>query len=264
MMDKMKADYKIDATNVYITGLSAGGAMTAVMIACHPDQFAGAGICSGLPHRTATTLSEAFTAMYVGNDVNMSPTDWGNRVRNETQYSGRYPKVSIWHGAADKTVVPVNEQELMEQWTAVHKIDRIPDFHTNIQLAACTVTNNVYKDKQGNALVETYVISGMDHATAIDPGSKPEQGGVPSQYVKDEGIFSSYHMARFWGLIRTPPESGCNVPAKERKDAVLKLLGGADAATVANGIVTDPAVTVEVLESWKQKFIDAGTEALAP
>src|SRR5262245_39160038 len=53
MVDKMKADHGIDSSRVFATGLSAGGAMTSVMLATYPDVFAGGGIVAGLPYGCA-------------------------------------------------------------------------------------------------------------------------------------------------------------------------------------------------------------------
>src|SRR5882757_2300932 len=50
MVEKMVSDFQIDPTRVFITGLSAGGAMTSVMLATYPDVFAGGAVVAGLPY----------------------------------------------------------------------------------------------------------------------------------------------------------------------------------------------------------------------
>jgi poly(hydroxyalkanoate) depolymerase family esterase len=57
MVDKMKSDHGIDPNRVFVTGLSAGGAMTSVMLATYPDVFAGGGIIAGLPYGCANDPS---------------------------------------------------------------------------------------------------------------------------------------------------------------------------------------------------------------
>ncbi len=63
MVDRTTSDYPVDAGRIFVTGLSAGGAFAAVMLATYPEVFAGGAILSGLPYRCATTVSAAFGCM---------------------------------------------------------------------------------------------------------------------------------------------------------------------------------------------------------
>jgi poly(hydroxyalkanoate) depolymerase family esterase len=71
IVDKMKSDHNIDSKRVYVTGLSAGGAMTSVMLATYPDVFAAGGIIAGLPYRCAESLSDALQCMGTGHPSNL-------------------------------------------------------------------------------------------------------------------------------------------------------------------------------------------------
>jgi feruloyl esterase len=64
MIDKMVLDHGINPARVFVTGLSAGGAMTSVMLATYPDVFAGGAIVAGLPYGAATTVQQAFETMF--------------------------------------------------------------------------------------------------------------------------------------------------------------------------------------------------------
>ena len=91
MVDKMKADYSIDGGRVFVTGLSAGAAMTHVMAAAYPDVFSGAAIMAGIPYKCATTMTDAFSCMSPG----ASKTDaaWGDLVRGAySGYTRRLPE----------------------------------------------------------------------------------------------------------------------------------------------------------------------------
>ena len=46
---------------VYVTGLSAGGGMTAVMLAAYPELFAGGAIIAGIPYKCANDAIEALS-----------------------------------------------------------------------------------------------------------------------------------------------------------------------------------------------------------
>lgn len=210
MVDRMIADHGIASSRVYITGLSAGGAMTAVMLATYPDVFAGGAIVAGLPYRCAGGQSAAFSCMNPGTDL--SPAQWGDRVRAASSWTGPWPIVSIWHGDADFTVRPVNQTELLEQWTDVHGIDRTADVSETIG----GYPRRVYRDAGGTARVETWTITGMGHGTPVDPGTGETQCGTAGAYLLDVNLCSSYYIARFFGLDDldgVPPTATITAPA---------------------------------------------------
>jgi poly(hydroxyalkanoate) depolymerase family esterase len=194
MVDHTIANHGIDTNRIFVTGLSAGGAMTAVMMAAYPEVFAGGAIMAGIPYRCANNMTSGFSCM---SGVNKTPAQWGDLVRGASSHTGPWPVLSVWHGSSDFTVKDVNMNELMEQWTNVHGIDQIADATSTVGKA----TRKQYKDAGGAVRVETWSISGMGHATAIDPGSAAEQCGVVGAYASDQDICSSYHAALFWGII---------------------------------------------------------------
>ncbi|MBM7113601.1 PHB depolymerase family esterase [Archangium primigenium] len=199
MVDKMKADHSIDGRRVFVTGLSAGAAMTHVMAATYPDVFAGGAVMAGIPYKCATTMTQGFSCMSPGSDK--TPADWASLVRGAySGYSGPYPRMSFWHGTSDYTVKNSNQNEGMEQWTAVHGLSQTPSVSETVS----GYPHKVYKDGAGNALVETYDLTGMGHGTAIDPSTKFPGGsaacGTAGAYVLATKICSTWHVARFFGL----------------------------------------------------------------
>lgn len=210
MIERMRADHGSAAGRVYVTGLSAGGAMTAALLAVYPDLFAGGAVVAGLPYRCATGSAAAFSCMSPGSDL--SPAQWGDKVRAATAHAGPWPIVSIWHGDADYVVRPMNQAELMQQWTDVHGIDQSAD----VQDTVAGHAHRVYRDAAGRARVETYAIAGMGHGTPVDPGNGETQCGTAGAYVLDADICSSYYIARFWGLDDldpNPPQVALTAPA---------------------------------------------------
>jgi len=101
MIARMAGDYKVDPHRIFVTGLSAGGAMTSVMLATYPEVFAGGAIIAGLPFGVATNVREALNGMY------QSPSrpagELGDLVRKASGHKGPWPKISVWHGSADRT-----------------------------------------------------------------------------------------------------------------------------------------------------------------
>lgn len=218
MIDAMKADHGIDSTKVFVTGLSAGGAMTAVMLATYPEVFAGGAVIAGLPYRCATSESEAMSQC-LRPGKNLSPVQWGSLVRNASPHTGPWPKVSIWHGSADTTVAPMNAAELVDQWTNVHGIDRTPDITDTVQ----GHTHEVFTDAGGKPQVEIYTIAGMGHGTPVDPGPEPDQCGRAGAFILDAGICSSLQIARFWGLGQPPDGGNGNGPQVDRAKLLERL-----------------------------------------
>lgn len=206
MVDYMKANYSIDSNRVFITGLSAGAAFSVVMLATWPDVFKAGAIMAGVPYRCATDVNGAFECMNPGRDK--TPQQWGDLVRNAySGYSGPYPRVSIWHGDADTTVYPINQRELMEQWTNVHGTDQTPDIETTVN----GYPYKAYKNSAGKIVIETYTITGMQHGTAIDPQWNYPNSSTPcgqaGAFILDTNICSTYYAAKFFGLDNSDNEA---------------------------------------------------------
>ncbi|SHL42452.1 extracellular catalytic domain type 1 short-chain-length polyhydroxyalkanoate depolymerase [Actinacidiphila paucisporea] len=203
MVTHAVTQYGSDGRRVYVTGLSAGGGMTADLLADYPDVFAGGAVDSGLPAQCATSLSAASTCQY--GSVNLTPAQLGDKVRaSDPGYQGPWPRVAIWQGASDYTVYPVNGTELRDQWTNVWGVGQTA---SSTQALPGGTTLSVYNDPSGKPAVQLYQIAGMAHGLAVDPGSGTEQCGTAGSYYLDT-ICSSYYTARFWGLDGSTPPGG--------------------------------------------------------
>ncbi|GAA3832934.1 PHB depolymerase family esterase [Sphaerisporangium flaviroseum] len=182
--------YQLDATRVYVTGLSAGGAMAAVMLATYPDLFTAGSIVSGLPYRCSPPASTS-TCQYSG--VDKTPAAWGDLVRNAYPgYTGRRPRVAIWHGQSDAVVVPKNGIELRDQWTNVLGVSQTP-------VSSESLPAGTTLEKYGADMVRLYKIAGAGHGTPVDPGTAADQCGTAGAYFLDS-ICSAYRDTRFFGL----------------------------------------------------------------
>ncbi|MEU3413888.1 PHB depolymerase family esterase [Streptomyces sp. NPDC006658] len=193
--------YDADPGRVHVTGLSAGGAMTAVMLATYPDVFAAGAIVAGLPY-DCTKDNSPYTCMNPG--VDRSPADWARRVRDaHPSYTGPWPRTAIWYGDRDTTVVPRNATELRDQWTALHGLSQTPTRTTAIGPDA--TRQDQYLAADGTVAVEVDQVPGIGHGTPVDPGTGGEQcGGTGAPYFLDS-ICSSRWIARFFGLDTTDP-----------------------------------------------------------
>ncbi len=193
MVDQMKADYSVDASRIFATGFSGGGAQTSLMLAVWPDVFAAGATVAGIPYNCTTTYNEVSGCLKPGKSL--SAQEWGDRVRAANpNYTGKYPRLAIWQGTADSVVDPNNTAQLLHQWSNVQGIDETADL-TDTSVAK--TTRREYRDSAGHALVETWGVTGMDHGAAIDSANKC---GTAAQYVLDVGVCSSFYIARFFGL----------------------------------------------------------------
>ncbi|WP_326794274.1 extracellular catalytic domain type 1 short-chain-length polyhydroxyalkanoate depolymerase [Streptomyces sp. NBC_01808] len=195
MVEHAGSAYGADTGKAYVTGLSAGGAMTSVMLAAYPDVFKAGAVVAGLPY-DCSTGSSPYTCMSPG--VDKTPDEWAQRVHDGYPgYSGTYPRIAIWHGDNDTTVVPKNADELRDQWTAVHGLGQTPDKTGSI--GPNGTKQEQYLAGDGSVAVEVDKVPGINHGTPVDPGSGEQQCGQAGAYFLDS-ICSSHFITDFFGL----------------------------------------------------------------
>lgn len=176
------ADYDVDPARVFVAGLSAGGAMAAVMGATYPDLYAAVGVHSGLPYRSATDLPSAFAAMR----GDAGPR--GRRSRKSRGAADDSPRIRtiVFHGDADNIVHPSNAANMVEMERAVESLERAEARHAAIRAHTRTVT----RDKTGAVVVEQWLVHGSGHAWS---------GGSPDgTYTDPHGPDASQEMLRFF------------------------------------------------------------------
>jgi feruloyl esterase len=197
MVEAAVGDCDADPARVYVTGLSAGGAMTMAVLSAYPALFAGGGVIAGLPYRAAEDVMGAFAAMYQPHEER--PRALGDRVRDASRYTGPWPRLSIWQGDADTTVSPDNAGEIAKQWANVHDIAYTAATHDRVD----GQRRSVWSDPAGAAQVELYRIRGMGHGTPL-ASLGPDGVGTPGPFLLEEAISSTWRIAEFWGLTTAP------------------------------------------------------------
>jgi poly(hydroxyalkanoate) depolymerase family esterase len=223
MIAHMVGDIGIDPHRIFVTGLSAGGAMTSVMLATYPEVFAGGAVIAGLPFGVATNVREALSGMF------QSPSrpagELGDLVRNASNHKGPWPKLSVWHGSADRTVNPANANEIVKQWLDVHRLPSAPMSEATVD----GYPRQIWWNEDGETTIESYTITDMAHGTPLGMADNDERYGAQGAFLIEAGISSSYHIANFFGLtqwIRRP-----KVASTKASREVAKILpAGAPAA----------------------------------
>lgn len=197
MVEQVVGDHAIDRQRIFITGLSAGGAMTSVMLATYPEVFAGGAIIAGLPYGCADTIPAAYRSMQ-GGFGGPTAQQLATRLRDASDHDGPWPTISIWHGSSDDTVDPSNAEAILGQWLTLHDLPPMPT-RTHV---VDGYPRRVWKDAAGHVRLEEFCITGMGHGTPLKTGGR-NGCGSSGDYMLDVDISSTHHIAAFWGLTRS-------------------------------------------------------------
>jgi poly(hydroxyalkanoate) depolymerase family esterase len=237
------AAFGADPHRVFVTGLSAGGAMASAMLASYPEVFAGGAIIAGLPYGCARSVQQAFEAMFT--EQARDGSTLGDYVRAASKHRGPWPRISIWHGTADPIVKASNADDIVRQWIDVHALSAIPPFEETIGRH----TRRVWIDTDGEPLIEAFSISGMAHGVPLAPTSQ-DNCGAAGAFFLDAGISSTQHIAGFWRLGERSAELS-------RPDAMVPKLH--EPPTAAGGAAVAAATIAKPGDAFEASFA-AGPE----
>lgn len=232
----------LDPKQVFVTGLSAGGAMTAVMLATYPEVFAAGAVIAGLAYGAAASIPEAFSAMKLA-PAKPGPS-WGDKVREAAPDAGVWPTISIWHGTTDTTVRPAAGEELLRQWIDVHGVADEPQTVTT----ADGRSFEVWKTSGGRTVVEMHRIIGMAHGAPLQTGGA-DGSGVEGPFLLEVGISSSLEVAQTWGIA--PAEPGALKGDLAAADPVAESPAAAPVSRLASPmpLPLPPTPITEVIEA---------------
>lgn len=165
------ARYGLDGKRVYVAGLSAGGAMAAVLGATYPDLYAAVGVHSGLPYAAAQDLPSALKLMQSGEAMTSVRAD-------------RPVPLIVFHGDRDTTVHPRNGEQLLRQAGA----EPVGDVEQGRKPKGHSYTRKIYRN------AEYWVVHGAGHAWS--------GGDAAGSYTDAAGPDASREMWRFFSTHR--------------------------------------------------------------
>ena len=197
MIDYSAKLAEIDSSRVFIYGLSAGAAMSVSLMVNFPCTFSSGAIYAGGPFGYGTNAIKGLKMMT--NPPDYSPEEWGKLLPNQGKFNCA-PRLIVLHGTEDNTVDFQNAYELIDQWSAIHKTDATRE-KTEDSFISNQVQRITYKSSVSEEAIILYKISGMGHALAVDPGNGETQGGKTGVYSDDIDFFSTYYIAKDFGLI---------------------------------------------------------------
>ncbi|MGZ5906760.1 MAG: extracellular catalytic domain type 1 short-chain-length polyhydroxyalkanoate depolymerase [Reyranella sp.] len=171
-------DFPVEAGRVYVAGLSAGGAAAAIMGATYPDLYAAVGVHSGLACGAARDMPSAFAAMRNGGGSAATSAP-GSRITVPT---------IVFHGDRDRTVNPVNGDQVMAQARPAMGLET-----TVVRGRAAggmSFVRTIQSDDTGRSMLEQWVLQGGGHAWS---------GGDPrGSYTDPRGPDASREIVRFF------------------------------------------------------------------
>lgn len=197
----------IDSERVYIAGLSAGGAMAALVAAAYPETFAAVGVHSGLPPGAARSLPEGLAAMRGGTGGRALPA--GVPVRMRSKGSPPSPAALpvpaiVFHGDHDQTVHPINGEQvvaavLASRVGAAASTDRRPVIEQGVSTHGRRYTRSTHRSDTGQPIAEHWLVHGAGHAWS--------GGRTAGSYTDAQGPDASREMLRFF-LEQASPRKG--------------------------------------------------------
>ncbi|MCV9966751.1 PHB depolymerase family esterase [Pararhizobium sp. BT-229] len=178
---ELMSEFRLDRSRVFVAGLSAGGAMAAVMGETYPDLYAGVGIHSGLAYGSANDVMSAFSVMR-GDASLLSPS----KPRASAAYAVR---TIVFQGAADLTVHPSNGERIVAA-ASPPGADTLTRRKTGRSAGGRSYRRTIVKDAEEPPILEYWLVEGAGHAWS--------GGREVGSYTDPHGPDATSEMVRFF------------------------------------------------------------------
>lgn len=217
--------YAVDRRRVFVTGLSAGAAMSVALLAAAPDVFSAGAVFAGVPAGCAKSSSEGVRCM---SGVDLSSTEWAQRAQGVVAVNAsNAPRVQVWTGDADTTVSPSMAGEIVEQFAALHGV--APVAVEREQFAR--VTSEVF----GKGEVQKVTIAGFGHAV---PVATSASCGASGPFVTEAGVCGAREAAKFFGLLEAAPVPSPVEPTADAGVVTVEVDAGVNAPSCKESLAS--------------------------
>lgn len=180
---EIMSEFGLDRARIFVAGLSAGGAMAAVMGETYPDLYTAVGIHSGLAVGSANDIMSAFSAMR--GDAGIP-----SRTTPRAIAGAASPvRTIVFHGGADRTVHPSNAERIVAAASST-EAEGIIRKETGRAVGGRTYTRTIVADREGLSAVEYWLVDGAGHAWS--------GGHASGSYTDPNGPDASGEMVRFF------------------------------------------------------------------
>jgi poly(hydroxyalkanoate) depolymerase family esterase len=176
-------EHDIDPRRVFIAGLSAGGAMAAIVADAYPEIFAAVGVHSGLPTGAASNVAEALAVMSSGQSGN------GMSSAQATKLPQRLVPTIVFHGDQDRTVHPRNGEQVIASALGSAAATS-PQVTQGVSPNGRRYTSATHHGETGKVLAEHWLVHGAGHAWS--------GGHAKGSYTDAKGPDATAEMLRFF------------------------------------------------------------------
>jgi len=182
---------KINAKQVYIVGLSAGGAMANSMLVNYPNLFTAGAVVAGIAYPCADNLIKAISCMRSGpSQSTQQLSELAQAIHPQQRV---WPALSIWTGTKDTVVNRENSSALAKQWASLSALNRSP---VVTKTAGVQITR--WQNQAQQNQVELIEIADMGHGISVN--EQQQYGGTPAAFLLPAPIAAASSIITFWRL----------------------------------------------------------------
>jgi poly(hydroxyalkanoate) depolymerase family esterase len=221
----VQQNYSIDPHRIYVTGLSAGGAMAAVMATTYPDLYAAVAMGSGCEYTAG-----AACAGWRSDDPELA----GRRAYQAMGAYARPVPFMVFHGDQDPIVPPANAQQSVRAWQVADdwaddgaENGSIPSWPAKTRFGVAAggqwYTIQYYSDGHGHELGQSWMVHGMGHAwSGGNAGEQFADPAGPSESAAMYDFFMSHPFGAVGRYISCPPLMAQTCPVMYEEASALR------------------------------------------